>query len=354
MAKNTDMKKKVIIVFGAEFSGGVRNYVLYIAKKLPSSRFIITYSDFKPSEKRIDNIFYLRRQNLLYLFFSIYKLKQKFQVSFFAHTIRGGANAYLFAKLLRIDYVYVGHTIRSSQLNCGFKKTIIKIIEKVVLGNSKFNIAICIEEHQELIDRDFRSILIPSFFDFTRHNQSNNFLAGKVKVFYNLASVELRKNPYLFIEIAKKFKYRSDIHFKWFGSGPMLDKVRNLIQKEQLNNVYFEGYVSNATIHEKINQFYALLLTSEVEGVPVSILESLNYGKPVVVHRYSGCNPANIINHSENGFIFNSVSEAVCYINQLLDADFYNGIILNLEKDKILTKKRANFFINQYRHILIN
>jgi glycosyltransferase involved in cell wall biosynthesis len=70
-----------------------------------------------------------------------------------------------------------------------------------------------------------------------------------------------------------------------FGSGPMLDEVKNLCKQLPANvTVEFKGYVLNHLVKEYYlnNQINLFLNFSSAEGIPVSVMEAISFGIPVM------------------------------------------------------------------------
>lgn len=92
----------------------------------------------------------------------------------------------------------------------------------------------------------------------------------------------------LFCEIARQFN-SNDVHFYWVG---------NKVPVENLpENVFCLGEVPNA--HQLLPFSNLFTLCSDYEGMPMSILEALSYGVPVVASNVGGI--SEVLN-SKNGF----------------------------------------------------
>lgn len=83
----------------------------------------------------------------------------------------------------------------------------------------------------------------------------------------------------LLVDIAKRLP---DIHFECLGSG-----LREAYPPEKLpSNIAIHGWVPD--VHAFLSDVDALLNTSDAEGIPVSVLESLRAGVPVISRRVGG------------------------------------------------------------------
>ena len=67
------------------------------------------------------------------------------------------------------------------------------------------------------------------------------------------------------------------------GNGPEQDRLQQLIREKGLENaVILEGWVDGAKKARLLSQADVLLLPSHTEAMPISILEAMSYGKPVI------------------------------------------------------------------------
>jgi glycosyltransferase involved in cell wall biosynthesis len=88
--------------------------------------------------------------------------------------------------------------------------------------------------------------------------------------------------------------------------------------------VQFAGWVSGTKKAELLNKCDIYVLPSYNEGLPISILEAMSYGKPVISTNVGGI--PEIVKPGFNGWLF-----------QPGDRDALNGIILEVlaEKEKL-------------------
>ncbi len=113
------------------------------------------------------------------------------------------------------------------------------------------------------------------------------------KIVTFISRIAEQKRPFLLAEIIKKFTHKyDDCLFLICGDGPLLDKLQNVIEKYNINNVMFLGKISNT------KEIYAIsdctLNCSIKEGLALTTYESLSMGVPVVSSNVGG--QAEIIN----------------------------------------------------------
>lgn len=86
------------------------------------------------------------------------------------------------------------------------------------------------------------------------------------------------------------------------GGNHEVERLQRYIYDFQLENlVTYEGWVSGEKKITLLNMMDAFILPSYVEGLPISILESLSYGKPVITTPVGGI--PEVVNEN-NGFLF--------------------------------------------------
>ncbi len=94
----------------------------------------------------------------------------------------------------------------------------------------------------------------------------------------------------IFLEVAQKWKkdYPEKMaNFYIYGDG-LLENELKIMAKNLgvLDTVHFEGHCDS--IHEKIASLDALLITSDHEGLPMTLLEAMTLGTPVIAHAIGG------------------------------------------------------------------
>jgi len=151
----------------------------------------------------------------------------------------------------------------------------------------------------------------------------------------------------------KLLNYNLNLQLIIAGDGPEREKLINLAKKFDISEkVLFLGFVS----HDKLNSLYnvadAYVLTSEQEGLSLSLLEALATSIPVISTNIVG-NPEVII-HNETGLLFDPGNEDQLTKNlkylldnpdkaKLLGKNARKYIISNYSTDKVIRKLRSLF-----------
>ena len=109
------------------------------------------------------------------------------------------------------------------------------------------------------------------------------------------------KNHELFLKAAQVIaQRRSDVHFVVAGDGELRTDLEVLTRKLGLEHcVTFTGWVRD--VKTAMYSLDVMALTSKNEGTPVSIIEGMAAGLPVVSTDVGGV--ADILNHGELGYI---------------------------------------------------
>ncbi len=121
------------------------------------------------------------------------------------------------------------------------------------------------------------------------------------KVIGMVANFRGMKGHACFIEMTEfLLKERSDLHFIFVGEGCEKVQYEEQVQKRGIAlHFHFLGRVS--LIYEALNLMDIFVLPSEWEGFPVSILEAMAWGIPVIATNVGGV--PEIVEHEKTGFL---------------------------------------------------
>lgn len=138
------------------------------------------------------------------------------------------------------------------------------------------------------------------------------------KVIMCISRISKQKKFDLFLEVAVKMPRYA---FVWIGNKDMVNNLPS--------NVYCLGECHSA--HRCLNYADVFVLPSNYEGMPVSVIEALSYGKPVVASAVGGLTE---MLDGNNGFaVKNDADLFVDRINYVLSSDsVYAGISVNARK----------------------
>ena len=160
-----------------------------------------------------------------------------------------------------------------------------------------------------------------------------------------VARISPEKNIDYALSIAKNMK---DFLFLFLGKGPMLSSY---IKNNKCDNVVFLGHKDN--IEEYHSIFDALLLTSKIEGTPISILESMASERVVFSTNVGAI--SDIISDGENGFFLTgNIDKDV----EIIKKNYNNRSIAKNARTsianhdvKIVTRKFIDLLFDKYEYI---
>ncbi len=158
----------------------------------------------------------------------------------------------------------------------------------------------------------------------------------------SVGRLSIQKNPKLFNDIALEFIDNPNIQFIWCGDGELKSELTspNIKCTGWIERKKLENYLANADIY---------LATSLWEGLPLSVLEAMSIGLPVVLSNCIG-NKDLVVN---NGFLYNNKIDCIENINKLLSEKCLRikqgKESKNLFFNNFLLKNMANNYLKVYK-----
>jgi glycosyltransferase involved in cell wall biosynthesis len=221
------------------------------------------------------------------------------------NSANGGLYGRLAAYAVRKKSIYVSHGW-SSIYNGGKFSFLLNKIEYLLsyIGD----IVLCISEN------DFNSakniIKIPNnklilisnnVFPLSRDTvQKKIFDKNSIKILF-LGRLASPKRPDLLIDAVKLLP---NILVDIVGTGPNYSILRNKIEQESITNVRLVGEITNFSSFRDYNIFS---LISESEGLPMSVIEAMSCGMPLVLSNIEGCKPL----IKSNGILVDNTKESI-------------------------------------------
>jgi glycosyltransferase EpsD len=288
--------------------------------------------------------------NYIIIFFQIRKLtKNNSSTVFYLHTPVASHLFRLFTYFKKIKIVYFVHGFRFSLKSKSLKNYFFRTIEKVLSFNS--NIFITINNDD---------------FNYVKYNFGNKNLCYKVngvglsftskhfkkkiknkKKIRKIIVIGAYKKNKGYLEILKvaEILKANNISITCFGYGDY-ENYNSIKIKKNLNKIFFNPFDNN--LKKKIKNFDLLLHLSKREGLPVSVMECLAQGLPVICYNIRGNN--DLIKNGFNGYFIDTYKDApnkIYYLN--LENDIYNKMRSNASKsiNKDFLEKEINLKIYQ-------
>ena len=165
---------------------------------------------------------------------------------------------------------------------------------------------------------------------------------GKIRLLF-LSRLELKKGVYIAIDTLRLLnKVDNRFILTIAGSGGEEENVKKLIYND--NDIEWAGYVTNNSKHNLLDAAHIMFFPSYYpEGLPLTLLEAMMYGLPIVSRPVGGI--PDIIKNNENGHLTESLKpEDYCkIINSLVNnpTQYQQMSQANIEKSKVFEPQKV-------------
>ncbi len=146
-----------------------------------------------------------------------------------------------------------------------------------------------------------------------------------------------------------------NIAFHIYGDGPLQNKLKQLSDKLQTNAiVFFKGHSNN--IAKEIQMMNALLMTSDHEGLPMILLETMALKTPIISHAVGGI--PQLLNQGSCGVLIteNNPANYASAINDLINSPEKISEITQKARRRVEKKYSAEInaqaYLSQYSALL--
>ncbi|KZE82829.1 hypothetical protein AV926_06210 [Myroides marinus] len=136
-------------------------------------------------------------------------------------------------------------------------------------------------------------------------------------------------------------EYLSTIHVTFVGGGEIEEKLLNFVYEHELSlNVTFLGFCNN--IEELLSDNNVFILPSKDEGFPISILEAMSNGMPVLASNVAGI--PEMVEDGVNGLLFSpnplSIAEALNKLKEVnlksFSSNSYKKFVQNFSENSMI------------------
>ena len=157
---------------------------------------------------------------------------------------------------------------------------------------------------------------------------------SKIKNF-NVISVCRLTNQKNVSEILHIAKLIPDVNFNILGDGELWKDLNAQLIKEKITNVFLKG--NKVNVFNYLYESDIFLSTSLYEGLPISILEAMSIGLPVVASKVRG--NTDTIEHAKSGYLYdlNNINMAAKFIKLLSKDPFLKK---NISKQAFLRQRK--------------
>lgn len=238
--------------------------------------------------------------------------------------------------------IYTPHAISFLRLDISPKK------RKIFIWMEKFasffggKIVACSQSEKEAIEEQgIKNVTFINNGIRPLEIEKKENISDKITII-SVGRLSIQKNPKLFNDIALEFIDNPNIQFIWCGDGELKSELisPNIKCTGWIDRKALENYLANADIY---------LSTSLWEGLPLSVLEAMSIGLPVVLSDCVG--NKDLVDN--NGFLYKNKKDATNNINELIEnkelinKKGYNSKILM--DNNFYIKNMAISYLNIYK-----
>ncbi|MDD5738625.1 MAG: glycosyltransferase family 4 protein [Candidatus Pacebacteria bacterium] len=338
------MRQKILQIITLSNWGGAQRVVFDLADNLDKEKFEVEVAcspnGLLVEKLRARNIKVYEIKNLVRhlspiddtkAFFTLKKIikKGKYDIVH-CHSAKAGFLGRMAGKLAGVKKIY--YTVHSwsfyNKGEYGFAEKVFLLMEKIgSLGVSKI---ICVSNRvmadgvRNKIAKPKKFLLIKNGIDFNVENKRD-----EIRVSYGIKSKEIvvamvsrlayPKDPFLFLQIACEIlKQEKNIRFILVGDGSLSNKCHDFVAKEKLEEkILLVGEKSPIEARELFLAFDIFVLLSQFEGLPITILEAMFAGLPVIASNVGGI--SELIDSEKGGFLvrnnyFKEIKESIYYL----------------------------------------
>lgn len=161
----------------------------------------------------------------------------------------------------------------------------------------------------------------------------------KIKILF-LGRLAPPKSP---IPLVQAIQNRSSYQLDIVGSGPDEHTIKQYIQDKGIQNVELKGEIKD---FNSFNDYDLFCLISKSEGLPLSAVEALSCGLPILISNVGGC--PEVINN--NGYLTNNNPEDILKGIKLIEDNIgeFSENSLKLFAEKFDLSKNFREYINLY------
>jgi len=295
---NKIMNKNILFIGPENDKGGMGSVLNIYEKYLPGSKFISTYPASIESSK------------LLYFLKSIVKILKLFSFNSqikIVHIHCASKGSFIRKSIICVisklynkktimhmhgggfkDYYYFG-------INKYFVRFILSISDKTICLSDEWNVF-----YKGIIQENKITVLgnpVEDFKNIMNLDENNNL----IKMLF-LGKICEEKGIYELIEYLYTNKHFKENKIKLtIGGIGNIDKLESII-KDNIN-IRYVGWITKEEKLKHISDCNLLILPSHHEGLPISILEAMSAGKPIISTNVGGV--PSIVKENHNGWLFN-------------------------------------------------
>lgn len=231
------------------------------------------------------------------------------------------------------------------------KRVVYRLIERVSAHLNCTTIACSKSEYEESLKIGARSIQIDNGIDVQEIMKSVSEHSEQIRAnsIFTIGRINNQKDPILFNRIAEQLP---KFHFTWIGDGPLRGELT-------ASNIAVTGWLDQESVLKISQQSQVFMLTSQWEGLPMSLLEAMVQKKICIVTDVIG--NRDVIENSKNGFLGKTDLDFVNIISKVFDESEENRKIIKKMvntasrevEDHYSLSRMAEEYVNAYNTQLL-
>jgi len=373
-------QKRLLVGITLSEVGGSQKVVYDIISNLPENEYLITLVTSPNGELinwvsclnvnrklkiQIITLASLKRDisfsNDIKAFLNLLKIiyKGKFDIAHF-HNSKIGVLGRIAAKILRVPKIY--YTVHGWGINASksaFQHTITCTLESI--ASRLCTKVICVSDHD--LDKGINNGWIQqkkacvihngiAELHETKHELRRNLqVLDTIPVIATITRLSEPKDPIFTIKTAAQIKNEGfDFKLLIIGDGPFRKDCEVLIDSLKMRDcVLMMG--TQYDVRGLLSCVDLVLLFSKWEGLPISIIEALFAGKPVVASNVGGI--PELIEHGENGYLLDGfdILQAAEYIKRLMCDDSLRKMMGSCALKTAYSKYTLNEMVRKYQDV---
>lgn len=288
---------------------------------------------------------------------SLYRLmkKRKYDIVH-CHSTKAGILGRIAAKLAGVRKIYfTAHSWGFYNLEeYGWARRLLIFLEKIAAKCSTKIICVSKNTKQEGLKRKIakedKFLVIRNGISFevnsNKEKAREKLKIGKEDIIFGMIGrFAYPKDPVFFIKVASKIvKNYPQAKFILIGGGPLFEKCQDFVKENKLeNNTFLLGEKNPEDTRELLSGFDVFVLISKFEGLPLTIIEAMSAGLPIIASNVGGIKE--LVKQGENGFLVKSDN-----LNELIEKIVY--LIKNPQERKRMGERslkiaKENFSLNE-------
>lgn len=204
-----------------------------------------------------------------------------------AHALRSGVACAILSMISRTSYVYTNHGIRYTQKRSPLSRLVFAALEYLVCARANTVVSVRSSDARTLKRRKWinsdKVELVPTRLPFEQPPQT-----ARRQMVLGVGSLIEVKRPDRFIDwVSALFRLHPGIQARWVGGGPLLEWAREESVRRGISIDWY-GQVDSTEVRQHVAESSLLLLTSDFEVMPLSVLEAYSCGVPVIATNFDG------------------------------------------------------------------